>query len=307
MWEDGTNSAIRYVDVGTGGPTLSFSNSYQVSPSAWTSNERPSVGVVNGTSVVVWESYNNITEGGSSVHIRKRPSGTWESTITSFSHSGADALSPVIGTIPGATDFTVVWTYANDVYRVSWAGLCWSGPYLTATSASEPTLDLRGYDSYLQILWRSTNGTIGMDLIMPSFGKIAVLSAATTAIADSSRRAVTYRLNRHALVDLGGAVGDVQAFKGMVAFEIAGMKLTGASGEQKLSLARSGMQSDRFTVSKDLSSLSFAGAIYGAKLSVPAEVGTLIASRLRGCSCGMPNPGMSCRSSGASRFHLFRR
>jgi hypothetical protein len=277
VWEDSYASAIRYIELNFdyGGWHFNFTHPKQVSPTDWSYNTRPSLGFtyVGGgpctayRPTVVWQSYGNITESGTSVHVRQLLNfgcDNWSDQITSFTESGLSALNPTVGTLLADAQYTVVWTYNNSVRKASWNGSAWTGPALLFADGTEPAATIRGATD-VRIAAKKSVGLIIDTSYSPSLGK----ANASAPVADGTLR---YRLNRHALVDLGTATGNQEIFSGTLAYELAGMNLTGTAGTGRQTLAPLLMASQPFTVEKDMSQLTIAGAIYGAQLGVPAKV-----------------------------------
>ncbi len=281
VWEDRNAGVIRYLEAteSASGEWSSWATAV-VSPVGWFANSNPCLGNTywgeggpTWRPTVVWESYNNIVEGGRSVHVRQKTDySTWSPEITSFSMASDETLGPVVGTLASNSAYSIVWRYNNQIYRTSWSG-SWGSVSTIMSNANEPNVNIKG-TTMLQYLWRYTDARLGGVRSGLGPAKQSVEGAPEFNATDSLSKRVTYRLNRHAIADLSSVLDGKDGYEGMVAFEVAGFKLEGAQGEAPLSLAMTGMQSVRFVASVERPTLVVAGAIYGAGLQVPVKIPT---------------------------------
>ncbi|MGB2869094.1 MAG: T9SS type A sorting domain-containing protein [Bacteroidota bacterium] len=298
-WLDQNNDEVRYIEANFSG-SWSFSNAYKVSPDGWTANGIPSMGFTYPyftKPTITWQGSDNVTEG-TSVHVRQRSafgSGSWEGTITSFSMAGADALHPVVGSVVGNGKCAVVWSYGNSIYAATYNGSSWSGPSVLQSGSSGGTdVNINTQTpSTLMAIWHKPNHEIAHttsgvnpnskagDIALSAAGS-AEQSLVNPSMSDGLQGTpVPYRLNRHGFVtltdELIGRESSEESVSGVLAFEIAGMKLTNGAMENQEALSNpvgetTLLSSKVFTIPSASSTLVFSGAVYGMKLSVPPKV-----------------------------------
>jgi hypothetical protein len=284
-WEDQSTETIQYIEASYS-HSWSWDRAAQVSPVGWYLNQRPSMamayqsgGCTGAKPTIVWQSVDNVVEGVS-VHVRQNTFGcnTW-GNVTSFSIGTGASPHPAVGSYGSNNKLSVVWNISNDVYVATYNGSAWSAPGLLATGAEGGTeCNINAQTpSTLAALWRRPDGGI---TITSSGVNPGDPDGPLSLLGDSTGTPVPYRLNRHGFVPLAQAIGSkVNGVSGMMAFEIARMKLSTPAGDTTLAYSdveslqpgRSVLSSQPFTVAVANSRLVFAGAAYGKRLSVPRD------------------------------------
>ncbi len=266
-WADNYNYKIKYIEA-LYGTTWDFFSAVDISPSNWDNNVRPQITLVGGNKpTIVWTSRNNIVEGGASVHVRQRIGSTWKN-ITSFSQITTESLSPVIGDYYGSNKMDVLWNIGNTVYKASYNGTNWSGPTTVTTSGGTGVNINRKTPYQTKALWKKSDNTIAFYNV----GSITPPLEKVTADSEKEETPLPYRINRHAIVELSKDI-DTTA-KGSVCFEIAGINSLYKDSETKINYSIDEdnlLSSEPFKVAVPGIQLSFAGAIYGSGLELPAE------------------------------------
>jgi hypothetical protein len=273
-WEDAANQKIKYIEASYG-PSWSFFSAVDISPSYWTENISPQMTLVGGNRpTIVWRSENNAVENGTSVNVRQRIGNTWQN-ITSFSQTTIESLNPVIGDYYAETKMDVLWNISNYVYKASFNGSSWSGPAYV-TSSGGPSSINRKTDYQTKAVWQKIDNTIGFYTV----GGTAP-PAKTVANSENEEKALPYRLNRHAIIELPTDIDSTA--KGSVCFEIAGINLIYNDSEEKINYSTDEnnlLASEPFKVATQGMQLSFTGAIYGVGLELPEKFTSKIAEPL---------------------------
>lgn len=303
-WEDQNDGGkISYIEAlhNTQLNDIAFSDGFQVSPGNWYMNQLPSIvsGYGQKRPTVVWQSVDNVTEG-TSIHFRQKfitGSGTWDSTITSFSQGTSYQPHPVVGSYSydaypfGMNVSEIVWTNGNDVYSAKYRsdGVYvnnWSGPTLLrygadggSNAAIVPDQDNATSTSSIMKAFKNSNNSI----------KTYVFNGGQQKTENSEINTVAYRLNKHTLFNLeSDTLLAAKGYKGMIAFEIAGLAKQSSTATSDVEVGKENrrLKSDKITVASNTDVLKFAGAYYAKGLTIPEgarlnELNTLVTLQLK--------------------------
>ena len=287
-WENASAQTIQYIECYYDqiSQAWTFLNSAQISQYGWYMNQRPSLaigcvppGCTSRKVTIAWQSVDNVVEGVS-VHVRDANfAGNNWGNITSYSMSTAATPHPVIGSYETNNQLRLLWNESNNVYLATFNGSSWSAPSLLATGAdggTECNINSAA-PSQVAALWRKPSGQIAVT-VNPGGPQQSIGDGPLSMEGDSSN--VQYRRNRHGMVRLTQALGHGNGrINGMMAFEIARMKLVTPQGEVILEFsnessshnAKSLLSSMPFSVNSPSTILLFAGAAYGKRLAVPED------------------------------------
>jgi|GEM_PF-3118270 len=265
-WQNNDAERIDYTEIcyiGCG-YNMSFLNAAQVSPSGWGANSRPSI-AVNGdrTVIVTWQSFSNVIEG-LSIHVREKPtSGGWSSTITSFSGSSSGS-KPVIGTFLDLSSYYLLWEVDGSIYSTRGLGTTWTTPSIIASGASGGTniSAVNRTRTALRQIWKKSNN------------QIAVYNSGLQK-TDNTEKFVSYRLNKHVITYLDSIPAlREQGYKGMIAFEIAGLSQQSGSVNRVVESKNENkkhLRSEKISVASNTDVVKLAGAYYAKGLKIPEK------------------------------------
>ncbi|MDE3059156.1 MAG: T9SS type A sorting domain-containing protein, partial [Bacteroidota bacterium] len=309
-WIDYTSlQKINYVeyDCDASYPYPTFSNSAQVSPTGWESNDRPSIAFVDGTyPAVAWESRNNIAEGAASVHERQKSAygsgGSW-GNITSYTLQTTNQLHPSIGTYAGNNEVALLWNDGTNVYTASYNGTSWGSASVIGSGTAggtETSLVSATFADQIGLWKKSDNnlsigtGGIQQKVVNGKGSGFAATGNQQLSVTGGGGLAASaplpYKLNKHGIIELDSVPQLAQAgFRGMIAFEISAMNLSSNGASKKVgyfeedtvatagltSAQRYALKSEPFTVTSNNDQFTLAGAYYAKAFSVPKKVSRL--------------------------------
>lgn len=283
-WKDDYYDRISYTELNYDyqADDIQFYNAANISPSGWSDNNFPSIIYSPDYKVtVVWQAYDDAAEGYSVV-VRQKSNGTW-GNITSFSSGTSNQPHPVVGTYRygSSTNRTeAVWTSGNYVYSSTNNGSSWSSP-ITVVSGANGGSDAAIIPHYYS---SSDPGSI-LKMFKNSSNNIKTYifgGLQKTDIAEGST--IKYRLNKHVLINLESIPELAEkGYKGMVAFEIAGLSHQTGNVGTKLNAKNENkdLRSGKISVSANSDVIKLAAAYYAKGLVIPEnakmnEIGNLI-------------------------------
>lgn len=260
-WSNNYYASINYIEPYIAGG-LGFYNAAQVSPLYWGGNQHPTIALAgDGKIIVGWQSFNNVVEG-QSVHTREKTvGGSWSGTISSFGTGAGASSNPVIGTYSEQSSYILGWEMDGDMYSVKGKENYWGSPSLVATYPNGGGgLSTSNFSSAEPLgVWKKPDNTI---------------SVTTTGFQKLSKeeKILSYRLNKHALIYLDSIPALAEkGYKGMIAFEIAGLSKQSVVAVNALTADKNGtkLHSEQFTVESANEALKLAGAYYAKGLVLP--------------------------------------
>ncbi len=270
IWENKNNESISYVEIVNNSP-MQFGPQYQVSPSGWYGNQRPTIGITSDLRrVIAWQSFDNVAEG-TSVHVRtKSAAGIWDNLITSFSTNSSSAPKPVVGTYLSNNKYTVAWETDGNIYSAKYNGGYWDSPMLIASgnNGGANLSSINQSSTTLLALWKKPNGSLNISSSgIHQFNIAEKINAAEEKIA-------AFRLNKHIIFYLDSIPSlAAKGYKGMIGFEIAGLSKQSANGNTTVDVKGKvrALNSDKFSIGANGEVLKIAAAYYAKGLVIPEK------------------------------------